>query len=74
MTRIFKSYGDLLGPTPAPGSVAERAVLYKQVMALRGVMLLVRLTGQYIVQYIPQVYWTMYTHTYTCMTMHHALV
>lgn len=55
VTRIFKSYGDTLAPTPTPRSAAERAALYKQIMALRGVMLLVRLTGQYVLQYVPQV-------------------
>lgn len=54
MTRIFKSYGDTLAPPAAPRH-AERAALYRQVMGLRGVMLLVRLTGQYVLQYVPQV-------------------
>ena len=56
MTRILKVYGDALeGSDMQQGPTVNATVVSMQEIYLRCVVLLVRLTGQYVARFLPQV-------------------
>lgn len=56
VTRILKVYGDALEGSDMPqGPTANTTVVSMQEIYLRCVVLLVRLTGQYVARFLPQV-------------------
>ncbi len=56
VTRILKAYGDALeGPEMHQGATTSKTDVSSQETYLRCVVLLVRLTGQYVARFLPQV-------------------
>ena len=56
VTRILKAYGDALeGPDTQQGPALSKADVSSQETYLRCVVLLVRLTGEYVARFLPQV-------------------
>ncbi len=56
MTRILKAYGDALkAPEVQQAPTVNKTDISMQQTYLRCVLLLVRLTGQYVARFLPQV-------------------
>ena len=56
MTRVLKAYGDALeGPNIQQGPAVSQTGVSNQETYLRCVVLLVRLTGEYVARFLPQV-------------------